>query len=195
MKPYSKKYFADYEAVQVPDGRGGVKKTLRYTGPVYHRNLDGAARRRQKVLFAIAAALCDVAFLLAVTRNIQSNYDGPLAALGLGLIFPLFFFTAGCLCNIWRKPDMTQNEYRSSALFIRYGALAAALLGLVLAIWHGVYTTRHGLPGEFAASCLATACYGAVAMFSAVVCFFEWKTSYVVTPGQNGKVEPTRHHD
>lgn len=193
MKPYSKKYFRNYEAVEVPDGKGGSKKELRYYGDLYCQDLTEEARRLQKRLFLTAALLCDAAWVLAVTRNIEGNRGGLLSAMGLGLIFPLFFMTVGCARGCRMKKDMTRNDYRGSSLFIRFGSSAGALLALATAVWQGVFIFDGGVPSETSAGYAAIAGYAFTAAACAVVCFFEMRTKYIITKGRNGAVEPDRH--
>lgn len=128
----AKRYFKNYRMIEIPDSdrEGKVVKKLVYFGDYHVCELSEKQQLRQKTVFMFLSVIADVLLIFGLTRNIPENRAGVSAALGLLSLIPLFFLTAGSICNLSLTAKITENEYRESRLYIRYGAVGTAILML-----------------------------------------------------------------
>lgn len=124
----AKRYFKNYRMIEEPDGKGGTRKTLKYFGDYHYCTLEDQAFKRQRILFISLAVAADLIYLIGFTRNIPGNRSGIGAAAGLLTAIPLFFLTLGAIHNLTKGQNLTENDYRESRLYMRYGANGAAAL-------------------------------------------------------------------
>lgn len=169
--------------IEEPDGKGGTKKTLRYFGNYHCCELDEAAAAAQKRKFLVVTLAADVLFVLGITRNIPGNRDGISAALGLLTGIPLFFLTLGSFHNLSRRQNLTENEYRESRLYIRYGALGAAFVAAATFIFQIISLALHYESGRAAEYTIAFVCMGLIAVAAGWLTAAEKHTPFTLVEG------------
>ena len=161
--PLSKRYFDDFEVEVTLDSRGRAKRNLVYIGDTYTALVPDAVFRRRKWSFLLLAVLCAGIFVGANSVNVSSNREGVLAALGVLAVIPLFLVCYACVYRLCKPPTLQRMEYIEASMFLKFGGFLLALLGIVLFVWHGVFSLRHALPSEMGRELSVTAAWGLMA--------------------------------
>ena len=180
MKPFSKRYFQDFETQTKLDGKGRPRQELVYIGNTYTALMPEAALRRRKRVRLILAVLCAAAFVAANNVNVASNRRGVLAALGILIVIPLFLVCYSCVCGLRKPQTLRRTEYIETSMFLKFGSFFSGVLGVVLLVWHGVYAARNALPGELGGEVFVTAAWGVLAGCCVFLWITELRTEYRV---------------
>ena len=176
--PLSKRYFDDFEVEVTLDSRGRAKRNLVYIGDTYTALVPDAVFRRRKWSFLLLAVLCAGIFVGANSVNVSSNREGVLAALGVLAVIPLFLVCYACVYRLCKPPTLQRMEYIEASMFLKFGGFLLALLGIVLFVWHGVFSLRHALPSEVGRELSVTAAWGLMAGSARYLWIAELTTEY-----------------
>ena len=161
--PLSKRYSDDFEVEVTLDSRGRAKRNLVYIGDTYTALVPDAVFRRRKWSVLRLAVLCAGILVGANRVNVSSNREGVLAALGVLAVIPLFLVCYACVYRLCKPPTLQRMEYIEASMFLKFGGFLLALLGIVLFVWHGVFSLRHALPSEMGRELSVTAAWGLMA--------------------------------
>lgn len=178
MKPWSKKYFADYEEKKTPGGDG--KKELVYNGNTWQIQLSPKKLKRRKILFVSMAAVGIALFVAITLQNVESNREGAIASVSIATVIPMFVLVYGCLYSLVQKETMTKMQHMESVMLIKFGAFFTAFMGYLEGIWHiialkgGVLTENPGMEAVLACG------WCAIGVIMTVLWVIEMQTKYVV---------------
>ena len=173
--PLSKRYFDDFEVEVTLDSRGRAKRNLVYIGDTYTALVPDAVFRRRKWSFLLLAVLCAGIFVGANSVNVSSNREGVLAALG---VLAVILVCYACVYRLCKPPTLQRMEYIEASMFLKFGGFLLALLGIVLFVWHGVFSLRHALPSEVGRELSVTAAWGLMAGSAIYLWIAELTTEY-----------------
>ena len=100
------------------------------------------------------------------------------AALGVLAIIPVFLVCYACVYRLCKPPTLQRMEYIEASMFLKFGGFLLALLGIVLFVWHGVFSLRHALPSEVGRELSVTAAWGLMAGSAIYLWIAELTTEY-----------------
>lgn len=176
--PGAKRYFDDFEVRTVLGKNGKPKRELIYIGDTFTALVPEPLYQRRKKLFFALAILCAVIFVAANGVNVSSNRQGVLAGLGILMVIPLFLVCYSCACRLRKGLTLQRMEYVETSMFLKFGAFFAGVLGIVLFVWHGVWTLGSALPGERGGEVFVTLAWGILAASTVYLWIREVTTEY-----------------
>lgn len=176
--PGAKRYFDDFEVRTVLGKNGKPKRELIYIGDTFTALVPEPVYQRRKKLFFALAILCAVIFVAANGVNVSSNRQGLLAGLGILMVIPLFLVCYSCACRLRKGLTLQRAEYVETSMFLKFGAFFAAVLGIVLFVWHGIWALGSALPGERGGEVFVTLAWGILAACSVYLWIREVTTEY-----------------
>lgn len=189
MKPWSKKYFADYEEREIPGGDG--KKELVYNGNTWQIQLPYEKQKKRKILFVAMATVCIVLFAAITLQNVESNREGAIASISIATVIPMFVLTYGCLYGLAQKETMTEAQHMESVMFIRFGSFFTAFMGCLEGIWHIIALRGGALTENPSMEAVLTCGWFAIAVVATILWVLEMRTKYVVRNKYGGIMHQT----
>ena len=176
-----KKYFDDYEYIEVPKKNGkGTKRQMVYIGETYTWDLPLKEQKKQCLWFTLISVLCGGIHLFGAVQALPSNSTsvvGVPAALALISIFVMLF---GSVNGFTVKGAMEKSKYRGTALYRRYGALFTAVIMAYSLAALLVYIGKNQRAVPVTGELLLAVEYGGVLALSMGMYFMEKKNRYEV---------------
>lgn len=189
MKPWSKKYFADYEERAIPGGAG--KKELVYNGNTWQIQFPPEKLKKRKILFIAMAAVCIALFVAITLQNVESNREGAIASISIATVIPMFVLVYGCLYSLTQKETMTKMQHMESVMLIRFGSFFTAFMGYLEGIWHIIALKGGALTENSVIEAVLACGWCAIGVVATVLWVIEMRTKYVVRNKYGGIIHQT----
>lgn len=186
MKSMRDRYFENFDKIQTPaDNRRGFKTEYRYKSDFYAWDLDPAALKRERVLFAAAEAVSVVLFLVSASQKTAFNTTRLAIGFAILSVVPYIAELWGAFKLAAAKQPMMIPDFNEIRSCIQIGAVFRILL-LAAAVATGVLSLIRGGQMDMA-NLLVILGHAATGALSGFVFYRYNRLSYRILRNVNGK--------